>query len=187
VALAAFPPFFGLMICADDVVNVIAGPQWSAAADILKILAPIGALQAAYSTCDWLLRSRGQADRSFWWTVISTAACLLGYVIGLPWGAIGVASGLAVANLAFFLPGFLYATKGTSIRLIDAVKAMLPCFAITFFAVAAAWILRIDIASGWHPLVRLLSTGAVIAAIMACGWLLLYRPSGWRQLLTAGT
>lgn len=187
VTLAAFPPFFSLMICADDVVNVVAGPQWSAAADILKILAPVGALQAAYSTCDWLLRSRGVADGSFWWTVISTSACLLGYVIGLPWGAIGVASGLAAANLMFFLPAFFYATKGTSIRLIDAVKTMLPCFVVTIVAVAAVWALRIDIATGWHPLVRLLSTGAVIAVIMACGWLLLYRPSGWRTLLTAGT
>ena len=87
----------------------------------------------------------------------------------------------------FFLPAFFYATKGTSIRLIDAVKAMLPCFVVTIVAVAAVWALRIDIATGWHPLVRLLSTGAVIAVIMACGWLLLYRPSGWRTLLTAGT
>ncbi|HEY2758411.1 MAG TPA: lipopolysaccharide biosynthesis protein [Pseudolabrys sp.] len=187
VTLAAFPPFFSLMVCADDVIAVTAGPQWSAAADILEILAPVGALQTAYSTCDWLLRARGLADRSFWWTVVSSAACLIGYIIGLPWGALGVASGLAVANLLFFLPGFLYATKGTSIGLIDAVKAMLPCFAVAFFAVAATWALRMEIASGWHPLARLLSTGAVIAVIMACGWLLLYRPSGWRNLLTAGT
>jgi PST family polysaccharide transporter len=175
------------MVCADDVIAVTAGPQWSAAANILEILAPVGALQAAYSTCDWLLRARGLADRSFWWTVISTAACVLGYIIGLRWGAIGVASGLAAANLLLFLPGFVYATKGTSIRLIDAVKAMLPCFAIAVIAVAAAWALRVDIASMWHPLARLLSTGVIIAAIMACGWLLLYRPSGWRSLLTAGT
>jgi PST family polysaccharide transporter len=187
VTLAAFPPFFSLMVCADDVVTVVAGPQWSEAANILEILAPVGALQAAYSTCDWLLRARGQADRSFWWTVITTSACLVGYVIGLPWGAIGVASGLATANLVFFLPGFLYAAKGTSIRLIDIVKAMLPSFGITIITVGAVWALRNNIGDAWHPLVRLLATGAIIAVIMACAWVLLYRPTGWRQLLTAGT
>jgi polysaccharide transporter, PST family len=186
VTFAAFPPFFSLMICADDIAGVIAGPQWHMAADILRVLAPVGALQTAYSTCDWLLRARGLADRSFWWTVISTAACLLGYIGGLPWGAIGVASGLAAANLIFFAPGFAYATKGTAIRLIDCVKAMLPCFAVTILAVAAAWTLRGYIASDWHPLVRLLATGVAIAAVMACGWLLLYGRSGLSKLLNSG-
>jgi hypothetical protein len=31
---------------------------------------------------------------------------------GLPWGAMGVAAGLAAANLLLFVPAFLYATKG---------------------------------------------------------------------------
>jgi hypothetical protein len=53
-------------------------------------------------------------------------------------GAIGVASGLAAANLLYFLPGFVYATKGTAFRLTDCVKAMLPGFGLTILAFGAA-------------------------------------------------
>jgi O-antigen/teichoic acid export membrane protein len=185
VTFAAFPPFFSLVICADDVVNVVTGPQWGKAADIIRVLAPVGALQTAYSPCDWLLRARGQADRSFWWAIVGTAACLLGYILGLPWGAIGVASGLAAASLILFLPGFVYATKGTAIRLTDSVKAMLPCFGLTILAVGAAWALRVYVAEAWHPFVRLLMTGIIIAAIMACGWILLYGRSRLTSFLSS--
>jgi PST family polysaccharide transporter len=174
VTFAAFPPLFSLVVCADDVIRVVAGPQWGQAVDILRLLAPVGALQTAYATCDWLLRARGQADRSFWWSVITTIACLLGYVLGLPWGAIGVAAGLAAANLLFFLPAFVYATKGTSIRLLHVVEAMLPSLALTIFAVSAVWALRVHLANDWHPIIRLLMTGATIGVIMACGAAVLY-------------
>jgi polysaccharide transporter, PST family len=183
VTFAAFPPFLSLVVCADDVIRVVAGPQWGKAADILRLLAPVGAVLTAYSTCDWLLRARGLADRSFWLTVISTAVCLLGYIVGLPWGAIGVASGLAAAHLIMVLPGFIYATKGTTIRLTDSVRAVLPCAALAILAVGAAWVIKSHVAGDWHPIVRLLATGATIAVIMACGWFVLYGRSGFRELL----
>lgn len=174
VTFVSFPPLFGLAICADDVVYVIAGPQWSQAADILRLLAPVSALQVGYATTDWLIRSLGQADRLFRWTAIDTATYFLGCVLGLPWGAIGVAAGLATANLLLFLPSFVYAAKGTTIRLTDVLAAMLPCFALTILTVGAVWALRICIPQGWHPFARLLITGAVIAATMMCGTALVY-------------
>jgi len=174
VTFVSFPPLFSLAICADDVVYVIAGPQWSQAADILRVLAPVGALQVGYATTDWLMRSRGEADRLFRWTAIDTATCFLGCILGLPWGAIGVAAGLAAAGLLLFLPSFVYAAKGTTIRFRDAVEAMLPCFALTILMVGAVWGLRIFIPQDWHPVARLLATGAVIAFIMTCGTALVY-------------
>jgi PST family polysaccharide transporter len=183
VTFAAFPPFLSLVICADDIVRVVVGPQWGTAAEILRLLAPVGAVLTAYSTCDWLLRARGLADRSFRWTVVSTSVCLLGYILGLPWGAIGVASGLAVANLILALPGFMYAIKGTTIQLTDSVRAILPCVALAILAVGSAWVLKHHIAEDWHPITRLLATGVTIALIMACGWTLLYGRSGFTKLL----
>jgi PST family polysaccharide transporter len=185
MSFAAFPPFFSLVICADDVVRVVAGPQWDEAVEIVRLLAPLGALMTAYSTCDWLLRARGYADRSFWLTVVNTVVCVSSYVVGLPWGAIGVASGLAVANIILFLPGFIYATRGTTIRLTDSLQAMLPSLGVTFVAVLATWLLRVYVADTWIPIVRLLATGAVIGTIMGCGWLVLYGHSRLTTLLSS--
>lgn len=174
VTFASFPPLFSVAICGDDVVHVIAGPQWGHAADILRLFAPVAALQVGYASIDWLMRSQGQADRFFRWTAIDTTVSLLGCVLGLRWGAIGVAAGLATANLVLFLPGFAYAAKGTTIRLMDALEAMLPCFLLMMMTVAAVWALRHFIAQDWTPFPRLLLTGATIAAIMACGTVWVY-------------
>src|SRR5262249_5396695 len=174
VTFVSLPPLFSLAICADDVVYVLAGPQWSEAADIVRLFAPVGALQVGYATTDWLMRSRGQADRVFRWTVIDTATCFAGCILGLPWGAIGVAAGLAVASFLLFVPSFAYAARGTTIRLADALEAMLPCFVLMILTDAMVWALRIFIAQEWHPFPRLLVTGVVIAAVMTCGTALLY-------------
>lgn len=169
MTLVAFPPLFSLAVCADDVVYLIAGPQWGKAADILSLLAPVCALQVAYVTIDWLMRSHGQAERAFRWAAVSTITFIACFLIGLPWGAIGVAAGFGAANLLLFLPGFAYAAKGTSITLTIVLKAMLPSFALAIVAVGAVYALRTSIAQDWVPILRLLATGGLIAAVMICG------------------
>jgi len=175
---------FSLAIFADDVVYVIAGPQWGQAAEILRLLGPAGALQVGYATIDWLMRSAGQPHRFFRWTAIDTVVGLLGCILGLRWGPIGVAAGLAMANLLLFLPGFAYALRGKTIRLIDALGAMLPGFVLMIAAVGLVWALRIFIAPDWHPAARLLVTGAMIASLMACGTVFVYGRAvlSWRSL-----
>jgi PST family polysaccharide transporter len=174
VTLVVLPPMCSLAICADDVVYLVAGPQWAKAAEILRVLGPVGALQVATATIDWLMLSQGQARRSFVWEAVRTTTALACVVLGLPWGATGVAVGLAAASLLLFLPSFAYGAKGTSIRLIDVARALFPSFAVMLATVGAVYLLRAFVAQEWHPVLRLLVTGGAIAGIMACGAALLY-------------
>jgi PST family polysaccharide transporter len=169
MSFVAFPPLFSLTICADDVVYLIAGPQWAKAADILRVLGPIAALQVSAATVDWLMLSQGQARRSLLLEAIRTTIYLVCVVLGLPWGAIGVAVGLAAANMLLFTPGIAYAARGTSIRLVDVLKALVPCFAVMIVTVGGVFALRVFVAQDWNSIVRLLVTGALIAGIMICG------------------
>ena len=127
-----------------------------------------------FATIDWLMLSQGQASRSFRFEAIRTTTYLVCVVVGLPWGATGVAIGLAVANLLLFAPGFAYAARGTSIRFVDVLKALLPCFALMVVTVSAVFALRVFVAQDWNSIVRLLVTGALIAGIMICGSALVY-------------
>jgi PST family polysaccharide transporter len=174
VTFIALPPMCSLAICADDVVYLVAGPQWTKAAEILRVLGPVGALQVGTATIDWLMLSQGQARRSFVWEAVRTTICLACVVVGLPWGATGVAAGLAAATILLFPPSFAYAAKGTSIRLIDVTKALLPSFAVMMATVGAVFVLRVFVAQDWNQIVRLLVTGAVITGIMTCGAALVY-------------
>src|SRR5690242_6838008 len=108
------------------------------------------------------MRSQGQADRFFRWSLLDATTSLLGCLAGLHWGAIGVAAGIATANLVLFLPGFAYAAKGTTIRFMNALEAMLPCFLLMIITVAAVWALKHFVAQDWTPFPRLLLIGATI-------------------------
>lgn len=168
MTLIAYPPLFSLVICADDLVHVVAGPQWHEAGQILRLLAPVSALQVGYVTIDWLMQSQAKFDRAFRWAVISGSIYVISFVIGLPWGAFGVAAGLAGANLLLFLPGFIYGTRETPISLVDVLKAMAPSFGLmlitvgTVYAVSAA-------TQDWRPLLRLLVIAVAIASTLLLG------------------
>lgn len=173
MTLVAFPPLFSLVICADDVVRVVAGPQWHESSQILRLLAPASALQVGFATVDWLMQSQARFDRSFRWAAISSFTYVISFVAGLPWGAFGVAAGLAGANLILFIPGFIYGIRGTPIKLADVLKAMAPSFALMVITVAAVYGLR-TITQDWDALLRLLGTGIVIASGLLLGVSILY-------------
>jgi polysaccharide transporter, PST family len=184
ITLISFPPLFSLAFCADDVVYLIAGPQWSQAGEILRILGPVAALQTAYASIDWLMRAAGQPHRFFRWVAIETAASLLGSIVGLRWGVLGVAMGIAAAIVLLFLPGFVYALRYTTIRVVDSLGAMLPGVALMIAVIGSVGVLRMLIPPDWHSAPRLLVIGATIASIMVCGTTLIYGRwvLSWRSL-----
>jgi len=174
ITFCAFPPVFSLVVCADDVIRLLAGSRWDKAAVILQWLAPIGALHVGYTTIGWLMQSQGRADRNFRWGCVAIPAYIVSFILGLPWGAVGVAAAYAAANLLLIIPGFIYGTKGTLIRLPDVFAAVLPCLLVTAATLPAVYVVRFIIAPDWLIAPRLALTGVVIAAIMLVGAMLTY-------------
>ena len=103
--LAVLPPCVAFALLADDLVEVVLGPRWEAAAPIVRLLLPIGALQASYTTIGWLMLALGRADRQLGWALIAIPLFLAAFLVGLPWGGKGVATSYAGANLILFIPG----------------------------------------------------------------------------------
>jgi PST family polysaccharide transporter len=177
ITFCAFPPVFSLIVCADDVIRLLAGSRWDKAALILQWLAPIGALHVGYTTIGWLMQSQGRADRNFVWGCIAIPIYILSFILGLPWGAVGVAAAYAGANILLIGPGFIYGTRGTLIRLPDVLAAMLPCLIVTMATLPAVYAIRVAIAPDWLIASRLALTAGVIAAIMVVGAVLTYGPA----------
>jgi hypothetical protein len=89
-------------------------------------------------------------------------------------GAIGVAGAFALTNILLFFPAFVYATRGTSIRLIDVLKAMSTSTALMIVCAGEAYAVTTFFAQDWHPFGRLLATGLVIIMTMACATAAVY-------------
>jgi O-antigen/teichoic acid export membrane protein len=177
LTMCAFPPLFSLVICAPDLVRVVVGPQWDNAATILQMLAPASALQVGFTTIGWLLQSQGRADRSFYLATVMAPIYILSFIVGLPWGAAGVAAAYTVANVALFIPGFMYGIRDTAITLPDIARSMLPSAILVLIAVPVVFAAQVLVSAEWSPLPRLMLAAALIAIVMMAGASVVYGPS----------
>jgi PST family polysaccharide transporter len=130
VALLTMPCVVLMIVTADWIVNVILGSQWEGAIKIFVVLGATAIFQPIANTTGWLLISQGRTNHMFQWGLMSGPIIMGSIVIGLPWGALGVAASYAITRILIVDP-LLYWFVGRSgpVRTMDFYKTMAP-FAI---------------------------------------------------------
>jgi O-antigen/teichoic acid export membrane protein len=147
-----------------DLVMVILGAKWGAAAKILQFLAPTILIFAIINPLGWLLFAMGMVKRSLKIALVLAPVVIAGYCLGLPYGANGVALGFSAAMTLWALPHIAWGVHGTPISFGDVMKVMAkPLFS---GSVAVALALGIQfLCRHWSPLPRLfLGVSALVAA-----------------------
>ena len=132
------PITVGCALFAEDIIHVAMGPKWGEAAVIFRLLAPTILVFALINPLAWLMLAIGHAGRSFRISLLIAPVVILGYLIGLPHGARGVAAGFSAAMLLLALPVILWAKHGTLITMSDIWKALLIPFASAIAGAAVA-------------------------------------------------
>jgi O-antigen/teichoic acid export membrane protein len=110
IACALFP---------SDIIFVLLGAKWAAAAPILRLLAPTILIFAIINPLTWLLFSLGLVGRSLKMSVVFSPLIIAGYVVGLPYGPRGVAFAYSAVMALCVLPLTAWAIRGTVISLSD--------------------------------------------------------------------
>jgi PST family polysaccharide transporter len=90
------PVTLWLSAAAGPFVDVLFGSRWHQVAPLLTILAASGPAQLVGSTAGALYQSIGATRQLFWRGVVSAAVTIVAIVIGLQWGATGVAVAILV-------------------------------------------------------------------------------------------
>lgn len=91
IGLVAFPMMAGLFVTADLVVVVLFGETWTPVVPLLRVLCISGIGQAIGNTVGWLYMSQRRTDLQLRWGIFSSVVSTVAYVIGIRWGALGVA------------------------------------------------------------------------------------------------
>ena len=91
-------------VFADDIVLVLLGPKWQAATAIVRLLAPTIAVTAVTHPVGWLIYSLGLARRSLNISLVFAPILILGFVLGLPHGAAGVAFAYSAVTMLWVVP-----------------------------------------------------------------------------------
>lgn len=100
LAFAAVPSMCLVAVSAPELIELVLGRAWLGAAPLLTVLAVAGARETIFSLPHSVMRAKGAGHWLLRYEFLATAAQLTGIVVGLRFGAVGVAVGYAAAGFA---------------------------------------------------------------------------------------
>jgi len=164
IALLTMPCVVLMIATSDWIISIVLGPQWTGTTRIFVLLGITGLFQPIANTTGWLLISQGRTNHLLKWGFISGPLIMGSIVIGLPWGAVGVAASYAFARVCIVDP-LLYWFVGRSgpVRTRDFYITIAPFVLASLSALVAALAFRrwSGIAGGiW----TILACGLIVAA-----------------------
>lgn len=124
IAYASMPLAVMLGVLSHEVVFFLLGSQWAEAAVIFQILALYVVVQNVAVTTGWVMQSMGRATRLLKWQAAHALVYVLACLIGVRWGAVGVALVTTAQGLLAMLPAMWVAYRGSPITLPDVLRAM---------------------------------------------------------------
>ena len=180
VAMATMPIMVFMIMTSDWLVRVALGPQWHDTARIFALLGLVGLVEPVSSTVGWLLISQARSRDLLQLGLLDAALSIVCIVIGLPWGAIGVAASYGIAGLCIRKPiRFWFATRVGPVAPSDFYRAILP----SLFASGSVAVVLLSLRT-WtkvsNPMYGLLMS--LITAILVALLSLLLLPRGRRAL-----
>ncbi len=145
---------------ASPIIDIVLGPQWQAVKLIFSCLV-LGMLATVpMSATGWIYISTGRTDRMFYWSMIGVPIYVTSFLIGLPYGAVGVALCYSISRYVAFFPSMFMAIYQTNITIFD----ILAVIAVPTLAGATAGLSLSLVVAG-------LSTAPALAAVAAAGLL----------------
>ncbi len=179
IALFTFPVMAGLGILADPFIRGILGAKWVGAIPIFEILAPVGAVQSIQTLVGAIYMAKGRTDWMFRWGLLNCAVLIPAFLIGVHFGAIGVAVAYCLAYfivLAYL--GFAIPFRFIELKFLDFASALLPQTLLTLgmTSICYIWMRLMVMASISNPWIKMVSTSLLGAAFYVTG-LLVFRPA----------
>src|SRR5258708_26287956 len=93
-----------MSVTAEWIVQLVIGPQWVEAGRIFALLGIGGLLQPVANSTGWLFTTQGRTHHMFKWGLTGSSIIIAGIIVGLPWGAIGVATSYSITILFIATP-----------------------------------------------------------------------------------
>jgi len=150
-----------LGVFSEDVVSVVLGPKWAAAAATFLLLSPSVLVLGFVAPLEWFLWSSGRHTRSLRIALVLSALAIIGCIAGLPYGTQGVAIGFSTALTLWLCPHVVWALHGTTVTPRDLLRSVSPPILAACAGVVLAFAAQPYLAP-LQPVLRL----ALLASVM---------------------
>ncbi|RAI03835.1 lipopolysaccharide biosynthesis protein [Acuticoccus sediminis] len=107
LGLVIMPGIATLAMCSQEAISILFGPGWAGVGPIFAWLAIASFVQPVTGTNGWIFICQGRTDIMFRLGVYTSLVTVAAFVVGLNWGAVGVAAAYAVSAYALRLPVLL--------------------------------------------------------------------------------
>ena len=122
LAVTSMPLVALLFLVSHDLIYVTLGKAWLEAAPIFSFLSLTAFIQPVASLRGMVLMATGQSKRYLNWGIVNAVLVTIGFLIGISWGAVGVAISYAVVNYLLLFPSVIYVFEKTPLELSDFFK-----------------------------------------------------------------
>ncbi len=164
VVALTLPITIACALFADDVIFVLLGPKWNGAVEIFRLLAPTILVFALANPLGWLLSALGLVERLLKIALVLAPLMIGGYIVGLPYGPIGVAVAYSAVMTLMVVPIVAWAVHGTVVSVSDILRVLCPPLGASIVAAGLAFGVRSFYGVMLTPLPRLLLEGSVLLA-----------------------
>ncbi|MBM4362410.1 MAG: lipopolysaccharide biosynthesis protein [Deltaproteobacteria bacterium] len=93
-----------LVLGAEWIIPALLGPQWTGVIPVFQAMGVALLTKPLASTSGWLFISQGRTAELLRWGLLGTAIAVTSFVVGLPWGAVGVAVAYTVSDMVIRVP-----------------------------------------------------------------------------------
>lgn len=170
-----------LTLVGRDLILVLLGPRWQESGRIFTLFGPGIGIMILYSTHIWIHLSIGRADRWFRWGLIDLAVTTLFLLVGLHWGAEGIAVAWVASYWVLAFPSLWYAGQPIELE-VPAIMATVWRYILASLLAGGASILFLPAAgrffadSRWSgAFLRLLTITILFGALYLGAVILLHR------------
>ncbi len=140
LATISMPVIVFAFVDADLLVSAMLGPQWDGAGWIFRLLTPAALTGTINLAPSWLFTSLGNTGRQLRWAYLSAPVIIGGFIIGLIWGAPGVAASFSISFGICFTLFAADACRQSPVKFADFLGAILPPFGASVIAASAVFI-----------------------------------------------
>lgn len=167
LAMITMPGVVFMIATSDWLVVFLLGPQWIETGRIFMLLGIAAVIQPVSRTCWWLFATQGRARDMFHWSLLSGAIAIVSIIVGLPWGAVGVAASYAISDLCLYTPLlFWFVGRRGAIRAGDFYRTIAPSVCASICSLAVLFVSR-----QWlgmiHPVILRLGVAFALTAVVS--------------------
>lgn len=150
VAAAVAAPMVGLVVIAPDLVEVVLGAKWRPAVRVIQVLAVVGIAQAVADPGN-VLMALDRTRRILAFAILEAACIVVAVLIGLRWGIVGVATGVALVEIPLRLAYLRLAAVAAGIGLTDVLRNLAGVAEAGAVMLASCWLLREGLTNAGLP------------------------------------